>query len=201
MSRVIVPAREGRAVELRRGQTLRISTPHGNQAVDFFAFSARNVGEWLSVPHTWSGTFRMRLDEGDHLLSCFRRPLLRFVEDGAGGLHDLTFSACDQFRYDQFGHTAPHANCSDNLLTALRRIGRQPLFVPHPINFFTSSRIEPDGRITSPPRDIPAGSYVTLEALEDVIAVVSACPFDVWLDGWTIGGKPPSPSEIVLEMA
>ena len=74
MSRVIVPAREGRAVELRRGQTLRISTPHGNQAVDFFAFSARNVGEWLSVPHTWSGTFRMRLDVGDTLLSCFRRP-------------------------------------------------------------------------------------------------------------------------------
>jgi uncharacterized protein YcgI (DUF1989 family) len=195
-----VPAKEGRAVELRCGETLRITTPKGDQAVDFFAFSARNLGEWLPVPHTWSGTFRMRLSEGDSLLSCFRRPLLRFAEDGASGLHDLTFSACDQFRYDRFGHTAPQANCSDNLLTALRRIGRQPLFVPHPINVFTSSAIEPDGRIVSPPVGIPSESFVGLAALEDAVAAASACPFDAWLDGWTIAGKAPAPSEIALEI-
>ncbi|MEZ5926010.1 MAG: urea carboxylase-associated family protein [Hyphomicrobiaceae bacterium] len=200
MTRIIVPARQGRAVELSRGQRLRVITPQGNQAVDFFAFAAGNMSEWLSVPHTWSGTFRMRLSEGDDLLSCFRRPLLRFAEDGANGLHDLTFSACDQFRYEQFGHHAPHANCADNLGTALRRLGLAAPLVPHPINFFTSSRIEPDGRIVSPSIDIPPGAFVELEALSDVIAVACACPFDVWLDGWTVQDKPPVPSEIVLEV-
>lgn len=200
MTSITVPPREGRAVEVAAGQRLRITTPKGNQAVDFFAFAAGNMGEWLSVPHTWSGMFRMRITEGDELLSQFRRPLLRFVHDGANGLHDLTFSACDQFRYEQFGHQAPHANCADNLVTALRRVGLVAPLVPHPINFFTSSRIEPDGRIVSPPADIPPGSFVELEALTDIVAVASACPFDVWLDGWTIHGKPPVPSEIVMDV-
>ena len=158
------------------------------------------MGEWLSVPHTWSGTFRMRIAEGDDLLSCFRRPLFRFVRDGVGGLHDLTFSACDQFRYEQFGYQGPHANCADNLVTALRRLGLVAPLVPHPVNFFTSSRIEPDGRIVSPPADIPPGSFVELKALTDIVAVASACPFDVWLDGWTIHGQPPVPSEIVMQI-
>ncbi len=198
--KIIVPPREGRAVEVAAGQRLRITTPKGNQAVDFFAFSAGNMDEWLSVPHTWSGLFRMRIAEADQLLSQFRRPMLRFVRDGAGGLHDLTFSACDQFRYEQFGHHAPHANCTDNLVTALRRLGLTAPLVPHPINFFTSSRIEPDGRIVSPPVDISPGSFVELEALTDIVAVASACPFDVWLDGWTIGGGLPVPSEIELQV-
>jgi len=52
MTRMVVPASEGRAVRLARGKRLRLATPRGNQAADFFAFNAENVGEWLSCPHS-----------------------------------------------------------------------------------------------------------------------------------------------------
>jgi uncharacterized protein YcgI (DUF1989 family) len=43
MERIVVPAREGRAVELAKGRRLRLITPHGQQAADFFAFSAAAI--------------------------------------------------------------------------------------------------------------------------------------------------------------
>ena len=108
----IVPAREGRAVKILRGQTIRITTPKGAQAADFFAYNAEDLGEWLSANHTWVTTFCVRPRAGDDFLSRFRRPMLRFAEDGAQGVHDMMIAACDQFRYEFFGHKGPHASCS-----------------------------------------------------------------------------------------
>jgi len=99
---IVVPPREGRAVKVLRGQTIRITTPKGAQAADFFAYNAENVGEWLSANHTWVTTFSVRPRAGDEFLSRFRRPMLRFAEDGAEGVHDMMIAACDQFRYEFF---------------------------------------------------------------------------------------------------
>ena len=53
MERIVVPAREGRAVELAKGRRIRVITPRGAQAADFFAYNAANVAEWLSPMHSW----------------------------------------------------------------------------------------------------------------------------------------------------
>ncbi len=200
MMQIIVPAREGRAVSMTAGQRIRITTPKGAQAADFFAYNAANVGEWLSPSHTWVTTFSIKPRPGDDLLSRFRRPMLKFVEDGAGGVHDMMIAACDQFRYEFFGHQGPHPSCSENLCVAMRRLGYQIDVIPQPINFFTNTAVGPDGRLTSPPNSVPAGAYVELEALMDVICVVSSCPFDLAVDGWTInaGG---GPSELLVDIS
>ncbi len=98
-----------------RGGRLKITTPHGAQAADFFAFNAANVGEWLSPPHSWVTTFSVKPRLGDTLISRFRRPMVKIVEDGAGGIHDMMIAACDQFRYEFFGHQGHHPSCADNL--------------------------------------------------------------------------------------
>jgi uncharacterized protein len=196
---IIVPPREGRAVKVARGQTIRITTPKGAQAADFFAYNAENVGEWLSANHTWVTTFCVRPRAGDDFLSRFRRPMLRFVEDGAAGVHDMMIAACDQFRYEFFGHKGPHASCSENLCLAMRRLGHQIDVIPQPVNFFTHTRVEPDGRFVSPPNPVRPGAYVVLEALIDVICVVSSCPFDLAVDGWTINSAE-GPSELLVEI-
>lgn len=199
MARIVVPAREGRAVEVRKGERIRITTPKGAQAADFFAYNARDAGEWLSANHTWVTTFSVRPREGDTFLSRFRRPMLSFVEDGANGVHDMLIAACDQFRYEFFGHEGPHPSCSENLGIAMRRLGHQIDVVPQPVNFFTHTRVEADGRLVSPPNPVPPGAYVELEALMDVICVVSSCPFDLPIEGWTInaGG---GPSELIVDV-
>lgn len=197
MDDLIVPARGGRAVALPRGGRLRITTPHGAQAADFFAFNAANVGEWLSPPHSWVTTFSVKPRLGDTLISRFRRPMVKIVEDGAGGVHDMMIAACDQFRYEFFGHQGHHSSCADNLQLAMRRLGHEITVIPQPVNFFTHTVIEADGRLHSPPNPVPPGAYVTVEALMDLVCVVSSCPFDLAIDGWTINAAR-GPTELLL---
>ena len=200
MVRVVVPAGEGRAVEIVKGQRLSITTPKGAQAADFFAYNARNVGEWLSPMHSWVTTFCVKPREGDVLISRFRRPMLKMIKDGANGVHDMMIAACDQFRYEFFGYKGPHPNCAENLTVSMRRMGFEIDVIPQPVNFFTNTFIERDGRLISPPNPVPPGAYIELEALTDLICVVSSCPFDLAIEGWTInaGG---GPSELIVEVS
>ena len=195
-----MPAREGRAVALAKGKRLRIATPRGAQAADFFAYNADNLGEWLSPMHTWVTTFCVKPREGDVLISRFRRPMLKLAKDGAGGIHDMMIAACDQARYEFFGHKGPHASCAENLAVAMRRLGIEVSLIPQPINFFTNTVIDADGRLRSPPNPVPPGAYVELEALMDLVCVVSSCPFDLAIEGWTINADS-GPSELVLDVS
>lgn len=199
MEKVTVPAKQGRAFRLNAGQSITIETPKGSQAADFFAFNAENVGEWLSANHTWVTTFNVKPRQGDQLLSRFRRPMLEFEKDGAEGTHDMMIAACDQFRYEFFGHEGHHPSCSENLHLAMRRIGYQIDVVPQPVNFFTNTAVLEDGSFVSPPNTVAPGSFVTLKALMDVICVVSACPFDLPVDGWPINSDS-GPSELVVSV-
>ncbi len=197
--KITVPAREGKAVRVSQGQRIRITTPKGAQAADFFAYNAANIGEWLSANHTWVTTFNVKPRLGDTLISRFRRPMLTIVEDGANGVHDMMIAACDQFRYEFFGHVGPHASCSENLCVAMRREGYQIDIIPQPVNFFTNTLVEADGSFKSPPNPVPPGAYVELEALMDVICVVSSCPFDLQKEGWTINAGI-GPTELIVEV-
>lgn len=196
---ITIPAKDGRAVRVAAGQRIRIATPKGAQAADFFAYNADDVAEWLSPNHTWVTTFNVKPRQGDVLISRFRRPMLRFHEDGADGVHDMMIAACDQFRYEFFGHVGPHPSCSENLLTAMRRLGHAIDVVPQPINFFTNTRVEADGGFVSPPNPVAPGAYVELEALMDLICVVSSCPFDLAVDGWPINAEG-GPTELTVRV-
>ena len=200
MTKHEIPARGGLAIAIERGQHIRIITPKGAQAADFFAYAADNVREWLSPMHTWVTTRSIKPRVGDALLSRFRRPLLDLVEDGAGGMHDMMIAACDQARYEQFGFAGPHASCSENLHSAMARLGHVIEVVPQPLNFFTNTVAEPDGKLISPPNAVPPGGYVELAARMDLICVVSSCPFDLQIPGWTINA-PGGPTELVVEVS
>jgi uncharacterized protein len=199
MSTEIIQVRSGLAFPVAQGQTLRLITPKGAQAADFFAYAAGNVREWLSPMHTWVTTRSIKPRVGDSFLSRFRRPMLDLVEDGAVGMHDMMIAACDQARYEQFGFVGPHASCSENLRNAMVRLGHAIDVVPQPVNFFTNTVVGSDGKLISPPNTVPAGGYVELVARMDLICVVSSCPFDLQIPGWTINA-PGGPTELVVEV-
>lgn len=199
MTSHVVPAREGRAFHVSTNENIRITTPHGQQAADFFAYHAGDTGEWLSPNHTWVTTRNVHPREGDVLLSRFRRPMLEITDDGADGVHDMMIAACDQFRYEQFGHEGPHASCSENLHVAMRRFGHQIDVVPQPVNFFTNTAVTETGDFISPPNPVPAGAYVEMKALMDLICVVSSCPFDLAVENWTINASG-GPTELVVDI-
>ena len=200
MTSIDIPASDGRAFPVSEGQRLRLITPKGQQAADFFAYSAGNVGEWLSPMHTWVTTFSIKPRVGDVLLSRFRRPMLEVTEDGAGGMHDMMLAACDQARYEHFGHVGPHASCSENLRNAMQRLGYNIDVIPQPINFFTHTHILEDGKLISPPNKVPPGAYVEMRALMDLICAVSSCPFDLKMPEWLINSES-GPTELLVEVS
>ena len=199
MDTMTVPAREGRAFRIEQGQSLRIITPHGAQAADFFAFNAENIGEWLSASHTWVASRATRPRQGNVFLSRFRRPMMDFVEDGAGGVHDMMLPACDKLRYEHLGHEGPHASCSENLQISMRRLGYEIGVIPQPVNFFTNTGVGADGTLVSPPNPVKPGAHVTLNARMALFCVVSSCPFDLDLSDWTINA-PGGPTELLVEL-
>lgn len=197
---IVIPPQQGRAFRVARGQRFRVVTPKGGQCGDFFAYNAENVGEWLSVNHTivWNRAVRPR--EGEPLLSRFRRPMLKVVKDGAGGVHDMMIAACDQLRYEQLGYQGNHASCADNLCVAMRRLGYNIDVIPQPINLFAKTVVGEDGSFFSPDNPVAAGAFIELEALIDLICAVSCCPFDLDLEGWAVNAPGTPPSELVIEL-
>jgi uncharacterized protein YcgI (DUF1989 family) len=199
MTEIVVPAAEGRAVAVPAGKRIRIVTPRGHQAADFFAFRADDPGEWLSPMHTWVTTRAIRPRQGDTFLSRYRRPMLDFTVDKADGIHDMMLAACDPMRYELLGVKGHHRNCAENLEEAMQVHGYKVPVTPQPVNFFTNTRVREDGALQAIENTVKPGAYVELEAKADLICVVSSCPFDVNGNGWAINGDV-GPTELIVEV-
>tara|TARA_B100000579_G_C22783282_1_gene830523 strand:- start:122 stop:730 length:609 start_codon:yes stop_codon:yes gene_type:complete len=184
--KVIIEAKNALAFDVAAGQQFKICTPKGFQAADFFAYNTKSVDEWLSPTHTWIASTFVKPRVGDIFLSRFRRPMLKMIEDGGEGVHDMLLPACDQFRYEYFGYKGPHPSCSDNLVNAMRSRGYEINVIPQPINFFTNTNVQKDGKLSAPKNIVKPNSYVILESIIDTICVVSSCPFDITPNGWEI---------------
>jgi uncharacterized protein YcgI (DUF1989 family) len=176
--RTVVPAGQGRAFRLEAHQRLRIGTIEGGQVVDTWAL-VPGSDEWLSMEHTRGGLLRVAPRAGDELFSNRRRAILRMTDDTSPGVHDTLIAACDQERYIQLGHQGPHRSCSDNFRAAVSEVGLIPPAVPSPLNLFMNVPIVTSGELSLAPSPARAGDEVTLEALVDLVVVVSACPQDM----------------------
>ncbi len=176
---ITIPAGHGKAVRLDQGARISVGLPEGPQVADLFAFAAGDLNEVLSTAHTRSCLDRLCPRTGEAFYSSRRRPMLRIAADTSPGVHDLLLSACDPDRYRLLGHDGPHRSCVGNLAEALAELGLTPPLIPAPVNLFERVAIGPDGALSIEPPLAKAGDAVTLEALMDLIVVVSACPMDL----------------------
>ena len=174
-----VPAREGRAVRLRRGQSISVINTHGTQVCDLWAFNSANLSEYLSWEHTRGGISRISPKIGEVLLTNRRRAILTLSEDTSPGVHDTLIAACDLFRYVGLGAQDYHDNCSDNLRMALAALDERTNEVPQPFNVWMNIPVRQDGSIDWLPTVSKPGDRVTLRAEMDCLVVISACPQDM----------------------
>jgi uncharacterized protein YcgI (DUF1989 family) len=100
-----IPARRGKAVRVRSGQTVKVINSRGQQVVDTWAFNADDLHEFMSMEHSRVALGRIIPGIGDRLVTNRRRPILTLVEDTSGGFHDTLFAACDRWRYELLGCT------------------------------------------------------------------------------------------------
>jgi len=174
-----IPARKGKAAYLGRGERLRLVNTHGQQVVDTWAFNRHDMAEFMSMEHSRAAFSKILPTAGDTMVSNRRQPILSFVEDNSGGVHDTLIAACDKWRYELLGVVGGHDSCADNLRAALAEFGLTPPEIPSPLNMFMNIPVGPDGAISWEPSLAPAGSHVVLRAEMDLVVVFSACPQDI----------------------
>ena len=191
-----IPARQGKAVRIRKGQTVKVVNSKGQQVVDTWAFNARDMREFMSMEHSRVAIGRIIPRIGDTLVTNQRRPILTLVEDTSGGIHDTLFAACDRWRYQQLGCTEYHDNCTDNLAAGLAALGLVPPETPAPLNLFMNIPVVDGNRVEIRPPVSTAGSHVLLCAEMDCVVAFSACPQDML----PINGPAMRPTEAHFEV-
>ena len=133
----------------------------------------------MSMEHSRAALSKILPTTGDTMVSNRRRPILTFVEDTAGGIHDTLTAACDKRRYELLGVAGHHDSCTDNLHAGLSELGLTPPEIPAPLHMFMNIPVGPHGAITFEPSIAGVGSHVVLRAEMDLVIVFSACPQDI----------------------
>jgi uncharacterized protein YcgI (DUF1989 family) len=185
--RQLIPAGSGVGLRLQRGEQLRVIDPAGGQSGDLVAFSL-DGRERLSNGHTFDYGGKVYVSTGDVLWSDRSRPMLKVVADEVGR-HDFLHAACSVEMYRiQYGVTGYHANCHDNLCSALRELGITPEPLPTPFNLFMNADVAADGKLVFSAPKSRAGEGIVFRAEMDLAVAVSSCPASV-----CNGGAPPRP--------
>jgi uncharacterized protein len=175
-----IPARSGMAVELKKGQSIKIINTHGKQVVDTWAFAASDPKQHMSMSHSRAATLHLSPLINDTIVTNLRNPILTLVDDTTPGVHDTLIAACDKARYEGLGVVGHHDNCSDNLHNALSRIGRAMLVnTPDPLNLFMNIPVSETGGLAFETPTSSRGQFVKFRAEMDCVVAMSACPQDL----------------------
>ncbi len=187
MQQLDIPAGSAVSVELEAGQACRVVNTEGGQVVDFWAFAAADYDEYLSMEHSRSANYKLLFEPGDVLYSNHFRPLLRLAADTSPGMHDTLHAACSAGSNRHYGAARATPNCQENLVTQMRSRDFQLLHVPCPWNLFEHALVVEGAKLVDEPSAAKPGDYVELEALTDLLLVLSACPS---LVGQISGARP-----------
>lgn len=174
-----VPARTGVAVEVRQGRRVTIVDVDGGQVGDFFAFNRDDTSEYLSASHTRAYNSRIFPKPGQPFMSSRRRPMLQILKDTSPGYHDMLIAACDPPRYEQLGVEGWYPSCAENLVVALKKADREIAHIPQPFNVFMRTPATVEGAIVWLLAESKAGDRFEMEALQDLIVVLSSCPSEL----------------------
>jgi uncharacterized protein YcgI (DUF1989 family) len=182
-SRVHLEPQTGTALEIRRGQLLKIIDPAGEQVSDLISFGAADRAEWLSSGRTIDYANTIYLTTGHILYSNRSRPMWRIVEDTVGR-HDFLLTPCSpetfEIIYKTNGH---HPSCFENLARSLGPYDIAPDSIPTTLNVFMNVELSPSGELQILAPRSRAGDHLLLEAEMDMIVGVTACSAELSNNG------------------
>ena len=165
---------------IKKGQTFRILDLEGNQAADTLFYNANDPSERYSATDTIREQGNLYLTTGSILKTNENNDLLKIVADTCGR-HDTVGGACatesNTVRYD-LDKRGMHA-CRDSWMLAIQEHEEYCLTkadITHNINFFMNVPVTPEGGLTFADGISGPGKYVELEALMDVVVLMSNCP-------------------------
>jgi uncharacterized protein YcgI (DUF1989 family) len=168
----------GKAIELLKGQILRIEQLEGGQCADFNCFNLHDYKEFMHTGRTRT-LHGINPGPGDILWSAppRERAMMLILEDTVR-CNDVLFPRCSANVYESLYGFAVHTNCHDIQAEAQREYGLTPDDVHDSFNLFMATEVH-EGRGRIHRQRSKAGDHVELLALMDVLAVPNVCGADV----------------------
>ena len=189
---IIIPPRDAKTFEIKKGQFFRIESIEGPQVGDLNIFQADNLEEKFYSGKT-RALYGTHLSTGDKMLSNF--PYLRslatitwdtldwygYDKDG-GSVHDVIGTRCDPYTSKLLSDVDYHYCCHSNLTRALVnekgiKLDDAEKLVHDVLNVFMCTGFTSDTKqyfMKSSP--VRPGDYLEFFAETDLLGVLSACP-------------------------
>lgn len=187
----LIPARQGGAWLVNRGQHIRVIDVEGGQICDFVCFNADKLAERFSQARTKANQGKFTITTGDHLYSRDNNVMLTIVEDTYRD-HDLQWGMCSAWvfenvrrKYHGMAETfsvggplgSPPFGCYEVLQKALKPWAISPENIPDPFNIFQTMDIQmAERRLAIVNGRSKPGDYVDMVATMDTVCAASACP-------------------------
>lgn len=168
----------GKAIELLRGQILRIEQIEGGQCVDFNCFNLHDYKEFMHTGRTRT-LHGINPTRGSFMWSAppRERAMMYILEDTVG-CNDVMFPRCSAHLYESVYGLPVHTNCHDIQSEAQREYGLTPDDVHDSFNLFMATGVE-GGMPYITRQNSKTGDFVDLLALIDVLAVPNVCGADI----------------------
>lgn len=173
---VTIPPRSGTAFHLRKGQSLTVIDPLGEQVSDLVAFSAVDVAEAISSGRSLDYASKLYLTTGDAIYSNRSNVMLRIVEDRVGR-HDFLLTPCSRETFEIiYKDKNPHRGCFGNLEAALAPFDIGPDRIPVAFNCFMNVVIEPSTGVFTVEAPLSrSGDFIRFRAEMDLVVGLTAC--------------------------
>lgn len=191
----VIPAREYYALQIKKGQTLRVIDVEGQQVMDYMVFNPNDPAEKLSMVWTNVMNRTWKITKGHTLYSNRAAPMFKITEDTVGMNYTGGGYCTEQGNFLRYGIRGTR-NCGDNLERALAPHGirRRDMDEGCNFNIFMNVAYEPDGTFEIRLPVCKAGDSMDLEAQTDVLVGMSCCP----QERNPCNGFKPTPMKIVL---
>lgn len=181
---LIIPAREGRAVEVQRGQVLRLHIVKAPQVGDCVFFNAHDYKETFHVGQSWALNQFLGTGNARSFTYFFSKPLrenimLTVVEDTTKNHWGNMGGRCSRRMLELRDKVVTgHRSCQENLAEALAPYGIGGDDIIDVFNVFMNVAQDTEGNFRINPSSARVCDYIDLRAEMDILAAISACPAD-----------------------
>lgn len=180
---VIIPASQGAAIEVKKGEVLRIHLVEDRQVGDCVFFNANDYREVFHVGQTWAMNVILGTGTAKQFKHFYSKPprenvMFTVLEDTVGNHWGNCGGRCTARLYELRENNTSHRSCQENLTEALRPYGITGDDIVDIFNVFMNVDLHPDGGFEIKAPTAVKGDHIDLLAEMDVLAGISACPSD-----------------------
>ncbi len=173
----VIPAKEYLALEIRKGQVLRLIDIEGQQVFDLCHFNLHDLDERFSAQATKLINQRWQLSEGHVGYSLICNKMFTIIDDKVGQNVFWGGFCSEEVNYIRYGVHGTR-NCRDNLVMAVAPYGLTRKDIQEDGNWSPLMDLTPalDGTFVIREPVKQPGRYVDLLAEMDMMVAISNCP-------------------------